>query len=264
MYFDFYVAKNWVYLPAASVATVYKQYTEPGYTSNHHLIDPEKYILFYTMAGEGVVVVDGSAFSTTANTVLFANASISLNYRCTAPNWNFWLVEFKTGELFFHSNLLYHLPFRPEYHDLFNATLESLKEDDPMLSAAYFQTLRCRMHRDLRPDLPVNDRQPFSLCLEYIEDHLNQFSVQRFCEDTGISARTLHNLFLRAVGVSPYQYYQRLRVERSKEYLENTDMTVAQIAAALGYANSGHFSRVFKGYFGVTPRRYRADFRLAP
>lgn len=264
MYFDFYVARDWEYLPALSVATVYKLYTDPGYFSAHHRIDGDKYILFFTMEGAGVVEVGGIPYAMKANTVLCANTQVSLQYRCAGEKWNFWLVEFKTEEPMLQPNQVLSLAFRPEYQELFTRTLEELRGQHPLLAAANFQTLCCTMALHLENAADPGDTRLFTQCVEYIEDHMSSFSVKQFCEDVGISPRTLHNLFRRVVGASPYQYYQRLRAERSKELLENTDMTVAQVAASLGYLNSGHFSHIFKGYFGKTPRRYRTDFHLTP
>lgn len=263
MYFDFYVTKEWEYLPAVSVATVYKLFTDPGYRSEHHRIDGEKYILFFTMEGQGLVDVGGVSYAMTANTLLCANTDTSLQYACTGEKWNFWLVEFKTDTPLIPPNQLLSLTFRPEYLDFFNSTLDNLRRKRPLLAAANFQTLCCTLAAHLQSAASPGDTQLFAQCTAYIDDHISSFSVKRFCEDTGISPRTLHNLFHRMAGASPYQYYQRIRAERSKEYLESTDLSVAQIAVNLGYLNSGHFSRIFKGYFGKTPRRYRTDFHLS-
>lgn len=264
MYFDFYVSKDWIYLPSVSVATVYKLFTDPGYRSNHHRIDGGKYILFFTMEGQGTVKVGDTSYEMTANSLLCANTSVSLQYFCTGDKWNFWLVEFKTDTPLVPSNRLFSLPFRSEYQVFFNNVLENLRLEKPLLAAANFQTLCCTLASHLQTAVPPDDTRLFSQCTAYIDDHMSSFSVKRFCEDAGINPRTLHNLFRRVVGSSPYQYYQQVRAERSKEYLENTDLSVAQIASTLGYLNSGHFSRIFKSYFGKTPRRYRTDFHLNP
>lgn len=262
MYFDFSAADGWTYLPAVSVATVYKLFTDPGYSSDHRIIDREKYILFFTMAGKGRVEVDHVPHEVEGNTLLCANAGTALRYFCTGEQWNFWLVEFKTDKPLIPANRVFSLGFRSEYHEAFNASLEWLRHKRPLLAAAHFQTLCCMLAGELERTVPNRDTRLFNQCVAYMEEHIGSFTVNRFCTDTGISPRTLLNLFRRMTGEAPYQYYQRIRAERSKEYLESTDFSVAQIAARLGYLNSGHFSRIFKGYFGQTPRRYRAAFRL--
>lgn len=264
MYFDFFVAKEWEYLPSASVQTVYKLYTDPSYHIDHHIIDSDKYIFFYTMDGRGSIQVGQTEYQAEPNSVFFANTATSLKYHCAADHWNFWLVEVKTDRLLFEANRFYLFPFRAEYHQLFARMLESLKGGEPLLTAALFQVFCSKLFQYQRTQLHAEDAALFSRCVSYMETHLVRFSLERFCEDTGISPRTINNLFRRTVDAPPYQYYQRLRTERSKEYLENTEMSIAQIAATLGFINSSHFSRVFKSHLGKTPLQYRTEFRLMP
>lgn len=262
MYFDFFVAKGWEYLPAVSVQTVYKLYTDPDYSIDHHIIDPEKYVFFYTMDGQGIIEVSGIPYPAEANCVFIANTASSLRYHCAADRWNFWLVEFKADRLLLEANRSYSCPFLTEYHALFSQMLEYLKTGASLLTAALFQVFCCKLLMYAQTDSHIKDTALFSQCVSYMENQLAQFTLDRLCLDIGVSSRTIQNLFRRTVDTTPYQYFQRLRTERSKEYLENSDMSIAQIAAALGFINSGHFSRVFKGFFGKTPLQYRTEFRL--
>lgn len=262
MYFDFFVTKDWEYLPSASVQTIYKLYTDPDYFIDHHIIDPKKYVFFYTMDGEGVIEVDGKGYSVDASGVFTANARLSLKYHCAGECWNFWLVEFKADRPLLPPDELHHLPFRPEYHTLLGDMLDNLKIGAPLMSTALFQVLCCSLAQRLSGTQRADDTTLFSRCILYMQTHLGQFSLAQFCTDIGISPRTINNLFRRTVGLPPYQYYQHLRSERSKEYLENAELSIAQIASSLGYTNSGHFSRIFKHAFGKTPLQYRTAFLL--
>ena len=74
MYHDFYVASRWAYTAPMSVKVIYKLFTDMGYESNHKIIDPEKYIFFYTLEGTGVILVDGMELSVTPHTLIIVNA----------------------------------------------------------------------------------------------------------------------------------------------------------------------------------------------
>lgn len=76
------------------------------------------------------------------------------------------------------------------------------------------------------------------------------------------SPRTLLRRFQKAVGLSPVQYTQHLRVERAKSLLESTVLSLEDITARCGYANVSTFSTVFKRWAHVTPRDYRTRFGL--
>lgn len=76
------------------------------------------------------------------------------------------------------------------------------------------------------------------------------------------SPRTLLRRFQKAVGLSPVQYTQQLRVERAKALLESTMLSLEDITGRCGYANVSTFSTVFKRWARVTPREYRSRFGL--
>lgn len=55
-----------------------------------------------------------------------------------------------------------------------------------------------------------------------------------------------------------WNYLTRLRMEKAKEYLLNTELKVNTIASMVGYKNASHFGRTFRESFGCTPEEYRA------
>ena len=76
------------------------------------------------------------------------------------------------------------------------------------------------------------------------------------------SQRTLLRRFQDALGHSPVQYAQQLRVERAKGLLETTRLSLEAITARCGYEDVASFSKVFKRWTTLTPREYRQRFAL--
>ena len=75
----------------------------------------------------------------------------------------------------------------------------------------------------------------------------------------GLSPHYFSLLFKRSFGVSPYRYVVSRRIERARLRLSERAVPIAEIALGLGFADQSHFCRVFKTFFGTTPKRYRAD-----
>ena len=72
--------------------------------------------------------------------------------------------------------------------------------------------------------------------------------------------RTLISKILKAsLGITFSDYLLRLRIERSMELLENTDMSINMIGESVGYINYITFKRAFVRYHGLSPREYRID-----
>ena len=71
------------------------------------------------------------------------------------------------------------------------------------------------------------------------------------------SRSSVNREFIRAYGISPYQYLLNKRIELAKNLLKNTDYSVKDIASILVFADSFHFSNVFKHKTGKSPTEYR-------
>jgi len=69
-----------------------------------------------------------------------------------------------------------------------------------------------------------------------------------------------NRIFHSIVGETPFQFIQRVRIERAAMLmLTNRKMTVSEVALRCGFTDLSVFSRNFKASFGVSPTRYRAD-----
>lgn len=79
----------------------------------------------------------------------------------------------------------------------------------------------------------------------------------RIAEQLGISVRQLERLFGRHLNSSPKKYYTEMRLERARNLLLQTELSIIQVAFASGFESAGHFSRVYRIAYGVTPREQR-------
>ncbi|MCK5119160.1 MAG: AraC family transcriptional regulator [Candidatus Latescibacteria bacterium] len=68
-------------------------------------------------------------------------------------------------------------------------------------------------------------------------------------------------LFKRSMGCSPIEYLLELRISKAKEFLEDSDLNISEIAAEAGFDSSQYFSLVFKKLVGFSPRHYRRLIR---
>lgn len=62
-------------------------------------------------------------------------------------------------------------------------------------------------------------------------------------------------------GLTPWQYVQRIRIEKAKELLNNTDYTLSSIAQEIGYEDISVFYRAFKKLAGIAPGAWRGKSR---
>jgi AraC-like DNA-binding protein len=75
--------------------------------------------------------------------------------------------------------------------------------------------------------------------------------------EAGMNTNAFIRKFLQATGHTPHRYRLRLRIERAAAWLREGKMSIDEIAAATGFCDRFHFSRVFKQVLGTSPARYR-------
>ncbi|MBX6322783.1 MAG: GlxA family transcriptional regulator [Rhodospirillaceae bacterium] len=89
---------------------------------------------------------------------------------------------------------------------------------------------------------------------ETLEDPVSCASLAR---GVNLSCRQLERLFRRYLGRTPTRYYLELRLQRARLLLQQTDMTVLDVALASGFVSASHFSKCYRELFNKTPRAER-------
>lgn len=98
--------------------------------------------------------------------------------------------------------------------------------------------------------------------LTYIKEHYEEeISLEEVAKREGISSRYLRKYFSEVMGISCIRYITKLRMERAKKLLWETNKNIITIAGEIGYENPQYFSRVFKKEEGITPKEYRMRWR---
>lgn len=64
-------------------------------------------------------------------------------------------------------------------------------------------------------------------------------------------------LFKKIVGTTPHAYLAARRIERARQLLAKTDLSIAEVGSQVGYAGQSHFTKVFREATGLTPRAFR-------
>lgn len=83
--------------------------------------------------------------------------------------------------------------------------------------------------------------------------------AEELADAAGISVRQTERLFRRYLGTSPKRHYQALRLNRAKDLLVQSNLSITEIAIATGFSNISHFSKRFRAQFGVSPYGSRSD-----
>lgn len=86
-------------------------------------------------------------------------------------------------------------------------------------------------------------------------------NFEQLAHSLDISPRTMQRRFKRAIGLSPLQYQQQLRMEHAKTLLSDSNESIEGIALLLGYGDSSQFARIFKKHHQQSPQEFRQSVR---
>jgi transcriptional regulator GlxA family with amidase domain len=82
-------------------------------------------------------------------------------------------------------------------------------------------------------------------------------SMAEIADHVGVSIGKLERAFNAEFGVGPSDYYRRIRMQRARDLLEHSTMSVREIGLACGYASFPAFVRAFRKTYDETPRKVR-------
>lgn len=93
------------------------------------------------------------------------------------------------------------------------------------------------------------------------EDVRGELSLGEFAQSVNLSVWRLCHIFKSDVGMPPMRYLRLLRMERAKDLLESSFLSVKEIAYRVGLSDESHFVRDFKSTYGSSPTAYRLHFK---
>lgn len=163
---------------------------------------------------------------------------------------------------------VYHVGFSGDIVYLYNSAIKAAKEE-----AAYSQQILAGIVNNLlghmyalERNMELNRRGGYvdminKARLRIREGVESKITVQEIAAELGSSHSNFRKLFKKYTGMSPALYQQDLRLQRAKELLSTTDMSIKEIAYRLNFDSPDYFSSKFKVKIGCKPSEYRAGTR---
>ena len=97
------------------------------------------------------------------------------------------------------------------------------------------------------------------LAKQYIHSHYRDvLSLNIIAEKVHLSPRYLSALFMEEEGLGLNRYIKKIRMNKARELLLDTNMKVSEICEKVGYTNLSYFCKSFQDEFGVTPDKFRS------
>jgi AraC-like DNA-binding protein len=97
--------------------------------------------------------------------------------------------------------------------------------------------------------------------ISFMESHYDDaISLLDIAQAAYLSPCHFSRLFKKQIGITCSKYLSMLRINKAKELLKDTDLTVTEVCFRVGFNDLTHFERVFKGVEGITPSSYKHTY----
>lgn len=120
------------------------------------------------------------------------------------------------------------------------------------------ELVRCRLNPQLELSrVGLVDRR-LRRAVEYIHAHYSRdLSLSEIAAEAFLSEYHFARLFKKVFGFTPHHYLAALRIEQARRLLSESDLSIAEVSACVGYSSQSHFTKVFREQTGFTPAEFR-------
>lgn len=103
-----------------------------------------------------------------------------------------------------------------------------------------------------------NDNDRLKLLLQYLLDHYTEkITLEDISEQLSISTSECCRFFKKATGQPLFSYLKNLRINKSMDLLKDPEMSISEIANAVGFCNQSYYTDCFRKAKNITPKKYR-------
>jgi len=172
----------------------------------------------------------------------------------------------------FPEGTLYHVRDPETLLPVFEAILtEAGNTADPFLLSMLTGTLLTLISRSVTPAImKKNNASPDTeirvrMVIDEIQsDYTRNVQIKEYASRASLNKGYFIEVFKQLTGLTPLAYRTKLRMEKAKDLLTNTKMSIQEISKTIGYMDSMYFSKHFKQFTGVSPGKYRDSITLSP
>jgi AraC-like DNA-binding protein len=227
--------------------------------------------MVYISEGRGVFKSEGKTWAVKPGSVMLVLPEIKHLYKPDfETGWHEYWVGFN-GDYF--KRLLEQGIFSRErmffdtgLHDnilvIFNQIFDEIRAQRPLYQfkacAGILSLISEVLAHDRRRDQPGYYQKITDKAKYLMEKNIfGAINIAAISDQIGVSASRLNEIFKTHTGMTPYQYYIHIKINKASIVLEEEDIPVQTVALRLGFDDPYYFSRLFKNKTGIVPSKWR-------
>lgn len=230
------------------------------------------YILLYTLSGNSTITITDTTYQLQKNSLLFLDSNLPFKINSYNSNWKFQILYLKEDfvNLYFsifneNSNFIYDVKPYSCVDSCFEKIIFS-NTPNTILSNLY----ETKWLTDILTEICIyekNQNNPDDSIPKYIKKSkaildsklTHPFSLEQLAEELQVNKYRLCREFSKYYNMPPLRYLNHKKMEKAKELLFGTNLTITEISTQLGIENVNHFIQLFKKETGATPLVYKQE-----
>ena len=230
----------------------------------------QEFALVYIVRGKGKLIVREQEFKLQSGSAFFLFPGVPHWY---APDietgWDEYWIGFKGHEAERLCNEGFFSPEKPLFQvgiqqnliTLFKEIIELVKSEAPAYQLnigstilKLISTIISLEQKSIQPgesDLLIEKAKAL-----FTENIQNNITIEEVAAELGLNPSSFGKIFKNYTGLTPYQYFLHMRVNRAKELLETSDCSIKELAFKLHFNDQYHFSKLFKQKTGLSPTQW--------
>ena len=241
-------------------------------------------LLIFTHGQCRIIIDDGEYTVNSGDLVLIPRASFYTVTSMTEETIEFYYIHFTIlkdamMKQFIHSleldQILILQDFLPDFLlPLLKQSVSQVKNSEPgyycnavMLLKKILLQIRIQLNQGKPglspcPHIHSTEETVFNQCVRYLTEHMDEnTSVEQLCDAVHVSQSYLYRCFRKLLMQSPSRFILEFKLRKSQDLLKSTDDSVTSIARNTGFSSIYQFCSAFKAAFGITPTRFRKQFK---
>lgn len=238
----------------------------PQYTDN--------YTLFYIYSGEGYVKIENKEFYIQGGQGFVVPPKKKVTYHSIKRSCEIaWVgfYGFLTTNYLERAGITLETPIFQDPQQAVGKIFQDILEDSKRDNNRYCR-ITAALYMIFSELLDIHDSHTLNLnpnnlmenylkkALQYIDmNYAEKMTVDAIARYVGIDRKYLHFIFKKKLDIGPQQYLITYRMFKACTFLEDKDLSIADIGKIVGYENSLNFSKMFKKIIGVSPSEYKKN-----
>lgn len=161
-------------------------------------------------------------------------------------------------------NLVVDIPNADEMSYLFESSHRKELFKNPIYDVAWCANIIniIKIYTEARQKQSSDKNMVFKPVLQYMTDNINKpLTNEELANLVYMQPTYFIRCFRNAYGLPPMAYFNRMKIYKAMGILAGTDLAIEEISREIGIFDTSYFARIFKKHCGVTPTKYRAEFK---